>query len=191
MNASRKCRTLALLSLPAALVLACAGNGLAQGTLSDWVFVDPALTATPNNPAPQTRWDVFEQPNNTETPELVSIPLRDVLVRPGVVKFLEPTGEPSDYLYSVTGASLHFWSDGMSPNPPQDIATLPPLGTFTESGQPINVGDLFGIPGAFPVAPNMIQVFSDGEIPEPTTLALIALAGIGVCSRRVIAKSSK
>lgn len=184
MNASNKCRLTLMVFLLGAMLLAGTGTSLAQGVLSDWVFVDASLTATPNNPNPQTRWDVFELPNDTETPELISIPLRDVLVRPGVVTFLEPNGQLSDYLYSVTGASLHFWSDGMSPNPPQNALTLPPLGTFTEGGQPFNVGDLFSIPGTAGIAPTMIQVFSDGEVPEPTALALVAIAAVGLIGQR-------
>jgi hypothetical protein len=192
MNASNKCGTLFFFSLSAAIALACAGNSLAQtGTLSDWVFVDPALTATATNPNPQTTYNVFELPNGTETPELVSIPLRDVLVRPGVVTFLEPTGQLSDYLYSVTGASLHFWSDGMSPNPPTIVNSLQPLGTFTETGQAINVGNLFAVPGGFPIAANMIQVFSDGEVPEPSTFALVMLAAVGMLGRRVTNSTRK
>ena len=79
--------------------------------------------------------------------------------------------------------------DGISVFPP-NVAGLPDLGAianrrFVEdrvAGLTANVGDLFGLPGAVPLAPTDIVIFSDGDAPEPATLLLSIIGLVGVVS---------
>jgi hypothetical protein len=172
-----------------------AQRGLAQtAQLSDTLFVSANLTATPNNPNPQTLFPIGEGANNKET--FVTVPLKDLLLKPGYVEFFEADGRtPSDFLVSVTGASLQFYSDGAVdasglPVFPPNVNGLPDLGAaagikFVEDaakGLTANVGNLFAIPGGFPVAAGDIVMTSDGNVPEPTTLSLTMLGLIGLLS---------
>ena len=170
------------LALVAAVAAASAQRAFAQaGSLSDTLFVSKNLTATPNNPNPQ---ETFTLPELTPDAEpIITVPLKDVLLKPGYVVFFEPDGQtPSDYLISVTGASLQFYSDGAvnvdgAPAFPPNVGTLPQLGRFNETAQGLTkgVGDLFSLPGVAPIAASEIVITSDGNVPEPATLVLAAV----------------
>jgi hypothetical protein len=175
---------LILAVLTATVAAGTAERAAAQAApLSDYLFVSKNLTATPNNPNPQETYNVTETPNGGEL--VVTVPLKDLLLKSGYVALYEPDGRtPSDYLVSVTGASLQFYSDGAvnvdgTPVFPPNVAGLPDLNAgnakFIEdpvNGLTVSVGNLFAIPGAFPVAANDIRIFSDGNVPEPATLVL-------------------
>ena len=47
------------------------------------------------------------------------------------------------------------------------------------NGLTAQVGNLFAIPGGFPVAAADIRIFSDGDVPEPGTLMLFAISLVG------------
>src|SRR5207249_1341698 len=112
-------------------------------------------------------------------------PFQPFLPVTGYVVFLEPAAdnEPnpstlSDILVSYTGSSLQLFSDGSNPFPP-DLSGLQQLGQLVETGGPMPVGHFFGI------GDNQIVVTSD--IPEPGTLALLAIGAaslIGYAWRR-------
>jgi PEP-CTERM motif-containing protein len=188
------------LALVAVVVaVASAQQALAQAaTLSDTLFVSKNLTATPNNPDPQ---ETFTLPELTPDHEpVIVVPLKDVLLKPGYVEFFEPDGQtPSDFLVSVTGASLQFYSDGAvnvdgQPVFPPNVGTLPQLGRFNETpkGLSMPVGDLFSIPGVVPIAAADIVMTSDGDVPEPTTFVLSALGLVGavLITRKAISPRS-
>lgn len=160
--------------------------------LSDTLFVSNKLTATPNNPNPQ---ETFTLPEVTPDAEpIITVPLKDVLIKSGYVVLYEPDGQtPSDYLISVTGASLQFYSDGAvnvdcGPAFPPNVGTLPELGRFNETpkGLSMGVGDLFSLPGVVPFAAGDIAITSDGNVSEPTTIVFSAfgLVGLVICAQR-------
>jgi hypothetical protein len=174
------------LALVAAVAATSAQRAFAQAAnLSDTLFVSKNLTATTSNPNPQ---ETFTLPELTPDAEpIVAVPLRDVLLKPGYVVFFEPDGQtPSDYLISVTGASLQFYSDGAvnadgAPAFPPNVGTLPQLGRFNETPQGLTqgVGDLFSLPGVAPIPASDIVMTSDGNVPEPATLVLAVIGLVG------------
>jgi hypothetical protein len=177
--------SLTLLAVVVAAASARQANAQAA-VLSDTLFVSNKLTATPNNPNPQ---ETFTLPEVTPDAEpIITVPLKDVLLKSGYVVLFEPDGQtPSDYLISVTGASLQFYSDGAvnvdgRPAFPPNVGTLPELGRFSETpkGLSVGVGDLFGLPGVAPLAAGDIMITSDGNVPEPTTLVLSAIGLVGL-----------
>jgi hypothetical protein len=172
-----------------AVVVAAASTRqvLAQAAvLSDTLFVSKTLTQTANNPNPQETFTIPEVTPNSEP--VVTVPLRDVLIKSGYVELFEPDGQtPSDFLVSVTGASLQFYSDGAVnvdglPVFPPNVGTLPQLGRFNETptGLSVGVGDLFSLPGAAPLVATDIVITSDGDVPEPTALVLSAIGLVGL-----------
>jgi hypothetical protein len=184
-------RSLTLLAVFVAAASARQVNAQAA-VLSDTLFVSNKLTATPNNPNPQ---ETFTLPEVTPDAEpIITVPLKDVLLKSGYVILFEPDGQtPSDYLISVTGASLQFYSDGAvnadgRPAFPPNVGTLPELGRFNETpkGLNIGVGDLFSLPGIAPLAAGDIMITSDGNVPEPATIVLsaIGLAGLVIFVQR-------
>jgi PEP-CTERM motif len=179
-----------LVALAASAVFSIASRAWAQAApLSDYLFVSATLTATPNNPNPQTTFPITEDATGVEN--VVAVPLKDVLIRPGYVALYEPDGQTlSDVLVSVTGASLQLYSDGAQGFPP-NVAGLPDLNAgnakFIEdpvNGLTASVGDLFAIAGGFPVAAGDIKIFSDGDVPEPGTLMLFAISLVGLIAFR-------
>ena len=175
------------LALVAAVAAASAQPAFAVFPLSDVLFVSKSLTATPGNPNPEEYFYLAEPAPAYEP--IITVPLKDVLLKPGYVVFFEYDGQtPSDYLISVTGASLQFYSDGAvnadgSPAFPPNVGTLPQLGRFNETaefGLSQGVGDLFSLAGVAPIAASDIVMTSDGfDAPEPATLVLAILGLVG------------
>jgi hypothetical protein len=152
----------------------CTRQAAAQtGGESDIVFVNQALTGSP-----VVQYPVVEGAADVDVPNPLSIPLQGIFLRPGYVLFEEPGQTPriaSDYLGSVTGASLHFFSQEALP---AIFDGLPRLGTLVENGQFQSVGEFFIGPGLNPFPNDYIKVFSALDVvPEPNTL-LIAIIGV-------------
>jgi hypothetical protein len=164
----KKLISLAVMTLVASMVLFYPQRGGAQ--TSDELFIDPSLL-TPSES--QTGWWCIGE----EAEAVVAVPLRTMVLphNPGYITFTEADGTISDYLVTITGADLQFYSD---PCAPTLDPWVPLLGSLRETGELQPVGHYFGVENDF------IKVKSDLDVPEPSTFALLVGAVFLACRHR-------
>jgi hypothetical protein len=188
-NLTKSCRRIALMTLAASVVMLCSQCVLAalQTGESDSMMVYITFQGLPTaNPRTVTIPEDGSELDRQGNGLFVGNPAP---LRPGYVLIFEPDGTTVSDVVKSTGSTISLFSDPSLPTM-SDLAGLPnlspasPLIEDPQKGINVDVGPYFSLPQILFPGPFQIQVQSDGDVPEPSSLVVWSLLGLGVCAAR-------